>query len=59
MMIIVMYEMVFVKEVVDKVIFMVDGYIIEQGMLEELFDYLKNEWMKRFIKQVGEFVEFI
>ncbi|OUL05343.1 amino acid ABC transporter ATP-binding protein [Bacillus spizizenii] len=58
-MIIVTHEMAFAKEVADKVIFMADGHIIEQGTPEELFDYPKNERTKRFIKQVGEPAELI
>lgn len=58
-MIIVTHEMAFAKEVADKVIFMADGHIIEQGTPEELFDHPKNERTKRFIKQVGEPAELI
>ncbi|MEC0595332.1 amino acid ABC transporter ATP-binding protein [Bacillus spizizenii] len=58
-MIIVTHEMAFAKEVADKVIFMSDGHIIEQGTPEELFDHPKNERTKRFIKQVGEPAELI
>ncbi|PNB49461.1 amino acid ABC transporter ATP-binding protein, partial [Pseudomonas sp. GW456-E7] len=45
--------------VADKVIFMADGHIIEQGTSEELFDNPKNERTKRFIKKVGEPAELI
>lgn len=58
-MIIVTHEMAFAREVADKVIFMADGHIIEQGTPEELFDHPKNERTKRFIKQVGEPAEII
>ncbi|AMA54465.1 MULTISPECIES: amino acid ABC transporter ATP-binding protein [Bacillus] len=58
-MIIVTHEMAFAKEVADKVIFMADGHIVEQGTPEELFDHPKNERTKRFIKQVGEPAELI
>ncbi|MGF2821104.1 amino acid ABC transporter ATP-binding protein [Bacillus subtilis] len=58
-MIIVTHEMAFAKEVADKVIFMADGHIIEQGTPKELFDHPKNERTKRFIKQVGEPAELI
>ncbi|MCY9031600.1 amino acid ABC transporter ATP-binding protein [Bacillus inaquosorum] len=58
-MIIVTHEMGFAKEVADKVIFMADGHIVEQGTPEELFDHPKNERTKRFIKQVGEPAELI
>jgi putative amino-acid transport system ATP-binding protein len=42
-MIIVTHEMAFAREVADKVIFMADGRIIEQGTPEELFDNPQNE----------------
>ncbi|MCF7617124.1 amino acid ABC transporter ATP-binding protein [Bacillus sonorensis] len=58
-MIIVTHEMAFAKEVADKVIFMADGHIIEQGTPEELFDHPQNERTKKFIKQVGEPAELI
>ncbi|MCY8827021.1 amino acid ABC transporter ATP-binding protein [Bacillus atrophaeus] len=58
-MIIVTHEMAFAREVADKVIFMADGHIIEQGTPEELFDHPKSERTKRFIKQVGEAPELI
>ncbi|MCY8977647.1 amino acid ABC transporter ATP-binding protein [Bacillus atrophaeus] len=58
-MIIVTHEMAFAREVADKVIFMADGHIIEQGTPEELFDHPKSERTKKFIKQVGEAPELI
>ncbi|KAA6449029.1 MULTISPECIES: amino acid ABC transporter ATP-binding protein [Bacillus] len=58
-MIIVTHEMAFAREVADKVIFMADGHIIEQGTPEELFDHPKSERTKKFIKQVGEPAELI
>ncbi|MCY9135649.1 amino acid ABC transporter ATP-binding protein [Bacillus atrophaeus] len=58
-MIIVTHEMAFAREVADKVIFMADGHIIEQGTPEELFDHPKSERTKKFITQVGEAPELI
>ncbi|MEC1942880.1 ATP-binding cassette domain-containing protein, partial [Bacillus velezensis] len=58
-MIIVTHEMAFAREVADKVIFMADGRIIEQGTPEELFDNPQNERTKKFIKQVGEPAELV
>ncbi|MCY9162474.1 amino acid ABC transporter ATP-binding protein [Bacillus atrophaeus] len=58
-MIIVTHEMAFAREVADKVIFMADSHIIEQGTPEELFDHPKSERTKKFIKQVGEPTELI
>ncbi|MBM7598928.1 putative amino-acid transport system ATP-binding protein [Virgibacillus halotolerans] len=58
-MIIVTHEMNFAREIADKVIFMADGYIVEQGKPEEIFDYPTNERTKKFLqdyqKQVGDF----
>ncbi|ANB82639.1 amino acid ABC transporter ATP-binding protein [Bacillus velezensis] len=58
-MIIVTHEMAFAREVADKVIFMADGRIIEQGTPVELFDNPQNERTKKFIKQVGEPAELV
>lgn len=48
-MIIVTHEMNFAREVADRVIFMDDGYIVEQGHPKELFDHPKEERTKRFL----------
>lgn len=40
MMILVIYEIVFVCEVVDKVIFMCDGVVVEVGLLVQVIDVL-------------------
>lgn len=48
-MVIVTHEMSFAKEVSDKVIFMDDGYIVEQGTPEEVFDTPKAERTKQFL----------
>lgn len=37
-MVVVIYEMGFVKDVSDKVIFMVDGVVVELGILVEIFE---------------------
>ena len=49
-MVIVTHEMSFAKEVSDKVIFMDDGYILEQGTPEEVFDSPKSERTKQFLR---------
>lgn len=51
-MIIVTHEMQFAKEVSDRVIFMEDGVIKEQGTPEELFS-TKNERVKEFIGRMS------
>ena len=48
-MIIVTHEMEFAKEVSSHVIFMDDGYIVEEGTPEEVFDHPKEERTKRFL----------
>lgn len=48
-MIIVSHEMQFVRDVSDKVIFMENGKIIEQGTPEEIFDAPVNERTREFL----------
>lgn len=47
-MVIVTHEMAFARDISDKVIFMADGVIIEQGSAEEVFNS-ENERMKLFL----------
>ncbi|MDN6639987.1 MAG: amino acid ABC transporter ATP-binding protein [Tetragenococcus sp.] len=51
-MIVVSHEMGFAKEVADRVIFMDDGVIQEEGEPEEIFDHPKNERTQSFLKKV-------
>ena len=48
-MIIVTHEMDFARHVADKVIFMADGVIEEQGTPEEVFDHPKSEKTRAFL----------
>lgn len=48
-MIIVTHEMKFAKEVADKVIFMADGIVIEEGSPVEIFENPKSERLKSFL----------
>lgn len=48
-MIIVTHEMEFAREVSDQVIFMDDGYIIEQGSPEKVFDNPESDRIKQFL----------
>lgn len=48
-MVIVTHEMSFAREVADKVIFMADGLIAEQGSPEEVFDHPENERTRAFL----------
>ncbi len=49
-MVVVTHEMAFAREVADRVIFMDNGVIVEEGSPEELFNNPKNERTKLFIK---------
>lgn len=50
-MLIVTHEMQFAKEVADRVIFMDDGRIVEEGKPEEIFTSPKNERTKKFLEK--------
>ena len=50
--IIVTHEMGFANEVADRVIFMDDGYIVEQGTPKEIFESPKEERTKSFLSKV-------
>ena len=51
-MIIVTHEMAFARSVSDKVLFMVDGCIEEEGTSEQIFDHPKNERTKTFLQHI-------
>ena len=51
-MVVVTHEMGFAKEVADRVIFMADGHIVEQGTPQEIFDTPQNERTKDFLNKV-------
>ena len=53
-MVVVTHEMEFAKNVSDKVIFMADGIIEEQGTPEEVFDAPKSEKAKAFLAKSFE-----
>lgn len=50
--VIVTHEMGFAKEVSDRVLFIDDGIIAEEGTPEEVFDHPKNPRTKEFLSQV-------
>lgn len=54
-MIIVTHEMSFAKEIADRIIFMDDGRIIEEGTPEEIFSNPQNERTKRFLERFQTF----
>lgn len=53
-MLIVSHEMLFARDVADRVIFMADGLIVEQGSPTALFDTPKDPRLKRFLNQVEQ-----
>ncbi len=52
-MVIVTHEMNFAKEVADRIIFMAEGIIVEQGTPEEIFRNPQNERTKKFLRQLN------
>ncbi len=53
-MVIVTHEMNFAKEVADRVIFMDQGVIVEEGTPEDVFNKTKEVRTQTFIRQVGQ-----
>lgn len=51
-MIVVTHEMGFARDVADRVIFMADGYIVEEGKPEKIFTAPKEERTKAFLSRV-------
>ena len=50
--VIVTHEMGFAREVADRVLFMDEGYIVEQGTPDEIFNHPKEERTKNFLSKV-------
>ena len=51
-MVVVTHEMGFARQVADRVIFIDEGVIVEQGLPDELFDSPKEERTRRFLSKV-------
>lgn len=51
-MIVVTHEMGFAREVCDKVVFMADGRIVEEGKPQDIFDNPQNERTKEFLSKI-------
>ena len=51
-MVVVTHEMGFAREVADRVLFLNDGYIVEEGSPEEVFNHPKEERTKTFLASV-------
>ncbi|QZN95798.1 amino acid ABC transporter ATP-binding protein [Symbiopectobacterium purcellii] len=56
-MVIVTHEMQFAKEVADRVIFMADGHIVEQGPAEQVISFSDNPQTQRFLRQMTKMPE--
>ena len=54
-MIIVTHEMTFAREVADRVIFMADGIIQEEGKPERIFEHPENERTQNFLRSMLRF----
>lgn len=52
-MIIVTHEMGFARDVADKVIFMADGKIVEQGTAEDVLEHPQNPRTRKFLQQTS------
>ena len=51
-MVVVTHEMGFAREVGDKVLFLEDGIIMEQGTPDEIFNHPKTERLQNFLAKV-------
>lgn len=56
-MVIVTHEMQFAKEVADRVIFMADGHIVEEGPAEQVISFSDNPQTQRFLRQLTKLPE--
>ncbi|MCD8013064.1 MAG: amino acid ABC transporter ATP-binding protein [Lachnospiraceae bacterium] len=51
-MVVVTHEMGFAREVADRVVFMADGQILEEGTPEHFFEHPENERLKQFLGKI-------
>ena len=51
-MLVVTHEMGFAKEVADRVLFMADGFIAEEGTPDKIFNHPENPRTQSFLKSV-------
>ena len=51
-MVIVTHEMGFARQVADRIIFMADGMVLEEGTLDEFFENPTNERQKQFLGKI-------
>lgn len=53
-MVVVTHEMGFARKVSDEVWFMADGYLLEKGIPDEVFDHPQNDRLKDFLNKILE-----
>ena len=53
-MVIVTHEIDFARNVADRIIFMADGVVLEDGTPEEVLDNPKNEKTKHFLSKLSD-----
>ena len=53
-MIVVTHEMGFARDVADRVVFMEDGVVVDQGLPEQVFDHPQHERTAKFIGNIAE-----
>lgn len=51
-MVVVTHEMGFARQVADRIVFMADGQIIEEGTPEHFFEHPENERVKQFLGKI-------
>lgn len=51
-MVVVTHEMGFARQVADRVVFMADGQILEEGTPEHFFTNPKNERVRQFLGKI-------
>ncbi len=52
-MLIVTHEMAFAQEAADRIVFLSDGQIVEEGTPNEIFDHPSDERLKRFLNKIN------
>lgn len=53
-MVIVTHEINFARSVADRVVFMADGYVVEQGRPEDVIDNCQSERLRSFLNKMSE-----
>jgi len=53
-MLVVTHEMGFARDVADRVIFMADGMIVEEGPPQQIFSAPRNERTRQFLRSILE-----